>query len=702
MRFVIKHEIRGRIRVHVLQKRMTYEQADTLYYYLNRKQNVTSVKVYERSQDVTVSYVGNREEIIRLLKQFSYETTEVPDAFLQNSGRQLNDMYWEKLVNKVVLRGANKLFLPYTLRAGITIIKSIRYIWQGIQTLMKGKIEVPVLDATAIGVSIFRSDFNTAGSVMFLLGIGELLEEWTHKKSVGDLARSMSLNIDKVWVDCDGQEVWIPSSEVQHIGAPASPLVKKGDRVIVHMGNMIPFDGVVEHGEAMVNQASMTGESAPVHKKTDSYVYAGTVVEEGGITLRVEAVGGSSRFEKIVQMIEESEKLKSSLESKASHLADRLVPYTLAGTGLVWLFTRNVTKALSILMVDFSCALKLAMPISVLSAIREASLYQITVKGGKYLEAVAEADTIVFDKTGTLTKTQPTVKQIVSFNGFEEDELLRIAACMEEHFPHSIAKAVVDAAQERHLVHDEMHSQVEYIVAHGISTTINEKKAIIGSYHFVFEDENCIIPEGKKELFNNLPPECTHLYLAIEGVLAAVICIEDPLREEAEAVISSLKKVGIKKVVMMTGDSERTAKVIAQKVGVDEYYSEVLPEDKARYVEKEKDMGRKVIMVGDGVNDSPALSAADVGIAISDGAEIAREIADITMGADNLYEIVTLKAISNALMKRIHKNYRFIVGFNTGLIALGVGGILQPATSALLHNTSTLLIGLESMKNLIE
>lgn len=691
MRFVIKHEIRGRIRVHVLQKRMTYEQADTLYYYLNRKQNVTSVKVYERSQDVTVSYVGNREEIIRLLKQFSYETTEVPDAFLQNSDRQLNDMYWEKLVNKVVLRGANKLFLPYTLRAGITIIKSIRYIWQGIQTLMKGKIEVPVLDATAIGVSIFRSDFNTAGSVMFLLGIGELLEEWTHKKSVGDLARSMSLNIDKVWVDCDGQEVWIPSSEV-----------KKGDRVIVHMGNMIPFDGVVEHGEAMVNQASMTGESAPVHKKTDSYVYAGTVVEEGGITLRVEAVGGSSRFEKIVQMIEESEKLKSSLESKASHLADRLVPYTLAGTGLVWLFTRNVTKALSILMVDFSCALKLAMPISVLSAIREASLYQITVKGGKYLEAVAEADTIVFDKTGTLTKTQPTVKQIVSFNGFEEDELLRIAACMEEHFPHSIAKAVVDAAQERHLVHDEMHSQVEYIVAHGISTTINEKKAIIGSYHFVFEDENCIIPEGKKELFNNLPPECTHLYLAIEGVLAAVICIEDPLREEAEAVISSLKKVGIKKVVMMTGDSERTAKVIAQKVGVDEYYSEVLPEDKARYVEKEKEMGRKVIMIGDGVNDSPALSAADVGIAISDGAEIAREIADITMGADNLYEIVTLKAISNALMKRIHKNYRFIVGFNTGLIALGVGGILQPATSALLHNTSTLLIGLESMKNLIE
>ena len=689
MRFVIKHEIRGRIRVHVLQKRMTYEQADTLYYYLNRKQNVTSVKVYERSQDVTVSYVGNREEIIRLLKQFSYETTEVPDAFLQNSGRQLNDMYWEKLVNKVVLRGANKLFLPYTLRAGITIIKSIRYIWQGIQTLMKGKIEVPVLDATAIGVSIFRSDFNTAGSVMFLLGIGELLEEWTHKKSVGDLARSMSLNIDKVWVDCDGQEVWIPSSEV-----------KKGDRVIVHMGNMIPFDGVVEHGEAMVNQASMTGESAPVHKKTDSYVYAGTVVEEG-ITLRVEAVGGSSRFEKIVQMIEESEKLKSSLESKASHLADRLVPYTLAGTGLVWLFTRNVTKALSILMVDFSCALKLAMPISVLSAIREASLYQITVKGGKYLEAVAEADTIVFDKTGTLTKTQPTVKQIVSFNGFEEDELLRIAACMEEHFPHSIAKAVVDAAQERHLVHDEMHSQVEYIVAHGISTTINEKKAIIGSYHFVFEDENCKIPEGEEAKFEALPEEYSHLYLALEGTLAAVICIEDPLREEAADVIKKLKKAGITKVVMMTGDSERTAAAIAKHVGVDEYYSEVLPEDKANFITKETEKGRKVMMIGDGINDSPALSAASVGIAVSDGAEIAKEIADITISAESLYEVVALKQLSNALLRRIHTNYRSIVAINSSLIVLGVAGVLAPATSALCHNVSTLLISLKSMKNLL-
>mgnify|MGYP000816083631 CR=1 FL=1 len=691
MRFVIKHEIRGRIRVHVLQKRMTYEQADTLYYYLNRKQNVTSVKVYERSQDVTVSYVGNREEIIRLLKQFSYETTEVPDAFLQNSGRQLNDMYWEKLVNKVVLRGANKLFLPYTLRAGITIIKSIRYIWQGIQTLMKGKIEVPVLDATAIGVSIFRSDFNTAGSVMFLLGIGELLEEWTHKKSVGDLARSMSLNIDKVWVDCDGQEVWIPSSEV-----------KKGDRVIVHMGNMIPFDGVVEHGEAMVNQASMTGESAPVHKKTDSYVYAGTVVEEGEITIRVREVNGSSKYEKIMAMIEESEKLKSSLEGKAEHLADKLVPYTFLGTGLVWLFTRNVTKAISVLMVDFSCALKLAMPLSVLSAIREASTYNITVKGGKYLEAMAEADTIVFDKTGTLTKAQPTVAKIVSFNDQSEDELLRIAACLEEHFPHSMAKAVVREAVNRNLVHEELHSKVEYIVAHGISSKIGEKHIVIGSYHFVFEDENATIPEGKKEIFEQLPEQYSHLYMAIDGVLVAVICIEDPLRLEAVEVIAKLKKLGISKVVMMTGDSDRVASVIAKKVGVDEYHSEVLPEDKASFVEAEKNAGRKVIMVGDGINDSPALSAADVGIAISDGAQIAREIADVTVGADDLHELVTLKKISNGLMERIHRNYRLIVGINTSLIVLGVAGVFPPTTSALLHNTSTLLISLKSMNNLLD
>lgn len=525
---------------------------------------------------------------------------------------------------------------------------------------------------------------------MFLLGIGEILEEWTHKKSVDDLARSMSLNVSKVWL-CNGQqEILVPATEI-----------KESDLVRVHMGNVIPFDGTVISGEAMVNQASLTGESMPVRKCKDGFVYAGTVVEEGELTIRVKEVNGASRFEKIVTMIEESEKLKSSLEGKAEHLADKLVPYTLAGTGLTYLFTRNVTKALSILMVDFSCALKLAMPISVLSAIREASVYNVTVKGGKYLEAMAEADTIVFDKTGTLTKAQPTVVKVVSFNGEEPDELLRIAACLEEHFPHSMAKAVVDAAKEKDLIHEELHSRVEYIVAHGISSMINHKKVVIGSYHFVFEDENCRIPEEYQERFEELPGEYSHLYLAIENELAAVICIEDPLREEAAAVVNSLKKAGISKVVMMTGDSERTAKAIAERVGVDEYYAEVLPEDKAGFVEREKAKGRKVIMIGDGINDSPALSAADVGIAISDGAEIAREIADVTIGADDLYEIVTLKAISNALMKRIHKNYRTIVGFNAGLIVLGVVGVIPPTTSALLHNTSTLVISLKSMENLL-
>lgn len=690
MRFIVKHEIKGRMRIHVVQKRMTYEQADTLYYYLNVQKQITDVKVYDRSMDVAIRYTGDRSDIIHLLQSFSYEKTEVPEVFLQNSGRKLNAEYWEKLVNKVVLRAANKMFLPVPMRAGLTVVRSVKYIWHGVKTLAKGKIEVPVLDATAIGVSVFRGDFDTVASVMFLLGVGEILEEWTHKKSVDDLARSMSLNIDHVWLKCDDREVLVSSTDI-----------KTGDLVVVHMGSMIPFDGIVEGGEAMVNQASFTGESAPVHKKKQGSVYAGTVVEEGELTIRVQASGGSSRFEKIVTMIEESEKLKSASESKAEHIADKLVPYTLAGTVISWIVTRNVTKALSVLMVDFSCALKLAMPICVLSAIREASMYHITVKGGKYLEAVAEAETIVFDKTGTLTKAQPAVVDVISFNGEKEDELLRIAACMEEHFPHSMAKAVVDAAKERNLVHEEMHSKVEYIVAHGISTTINGKKAIIGSSHFVFEDEKCIVPEDKMERYKNIPPEYTHLYLAIEGVLAAVICIEDPLRSEAAEVIQSLKKAGMKKIVMMTGDSERTAKAIAAKVGVDEYYSEVLPEDKAKYIEKEKAKGRKVIMIGDGVNDSPALSAADTGIAISEGAEIAREIADITIGADSLYEIVTLKEISTGLMKRIQKNYRTIVGFNTGLILLGVGGVLQPATSALLHNTSTLVISLKSMENLL-
>lgn len=690
MHFSIKHEISGRIRIHVIQERMTYEQADILLYYLQNLEQVVSAKVYDRTGDAVICYRGSREALIQAFRKFQYHKVEVPTGVIENSGRELNARYQEKLVEKILLRYTGKLLLPYPVRAFWTGIKSIRYIYKGLQTLGKGKLEVPVLDAVAIGVSVVRNDMETAGSVMFLLGIGELLEEWTHKKSVDDLARTMSLNVGKVWLVSGEQKVLVSASQIQ-----------AGDKVVVHMGNVIPFDGTVTDGEAMINQASLTGESIPVRKCLDSTVYAGTVVEEGEITILVKETTGSSRFEKIVTMIEESEKLKSSLEGKAEHLADRLVPYTLAGTGLTYLFTRNVTKALSVLMVDFSCALKLAMPISVLSAIREASTYHITVKGGKYLEAAAEADTIVFDKTGTLTKAKPTVVDVVSFNGEAPEELLRIAACMEEHFPHSMAKAVVNAAKEKELEHEEMHTRVDYIVAHGISTTINGKKAVIGSYHFVFEDENCIIPEGQKEKFANLPEEYSHLYLAIENSLAAVICIEDPLREEAKAVVESLKKAGIRKVVMMTGDSERTARAIAERVGVDEYYSEVLPEDKAAFVEKEKASGRKVIMIGDGINDSPALSAADVGIAISDGAEIAREIADITIGADNLYEIVTLKLISNALMKRIRSNYRFIVGFNTGLIALGVGGIIQPATSALFHNTSTLAIGLKSMQNLL-
>ena len=547
---------------------------------------------------------------------------------------------------------ARRWILPYPIRICLTSLRSVKYIWKGLTTLAAGKIEVPVLDATAIGVSVLRSDFNTAGSIMFMLGIGELLEEWTHKKSVDDLARTMSLNVGKVWLVSGGQEVLVPTSQI-----------KAGDKVVVHMGNIIPFDGVVAEGEAMVNQASLTGESVPVRKTVESTAYAGTVVEEGELTILVKEVGGSSRFEKIVKMIEDSEKLKSGAESKAEHLADKLVPYSLGGTILTYLLTRNVTKALSILMVDYSCALKLAMPISVLSAIREASLYNVTVKGGKYLEAVAEADTIVFDKTGTLTKAKPTVVDVVSFNGESTDELLRIAACLEEHFPHSMAKAVVDAATQKNLEHEEMHSKVEYIVAHGIASTINEKRAVIGSAHFVFEDENCVIPEGEQAKFDALPKEYSHLYLAIEGKLAAAI---------------------------------------AKRVGVDEYYSEVLPEDKASFVEREKAAGRKVIMIGDGINDSPALSAANVGIAISDGAEIAREIADITVSSDDLYQIVTLKLLSDSLMERIKKNYRRIVGFNSLLIVLGVTGVIQPTTSALLHNSSTLLIGLESMQNLLD
>lgn len=690
MRFKIEHEIRGRVRLHICQKRMTCRQADQLEYFLTNLEGVTTAKVVERNQDAVISFWGSREEILKAVQGFSYEKAEAPESYLQNSGREMNGEYWEKMVNHVVLHYGKKIFLPLPIRTFLTTLKSVKYIWKGVCTLAKCRIEVPVLDATAIGVSILRGDFSTASSVMFLLGFGEILEDWTHKKSVDDLARSMSLNVSKVWLVTDDTEVQV-----------GTDTIKPGDRVRIHMGTVIPFDGVVTDGEATVNEASLTGESMPVAKHTESYVYAGTVLEEGELTIRVKETSGSTKFEKIVTMIEETEKLKSAVESKAEHLADSLVPYTLAGTALTYALTRNVTKALSILMVDFSCALKLAMPISVLAAIREANAHHITVKGGKFMEAVAEADTIVFDKTGTLTKAQPTVADIVSFNGDSKENLLRLAACMEEHFPHSMAKAVMDAAKERGLTHEEMHSKVEYIVAHGISTTVNGRKAIIGSHHFVFEDEKCAIPTGKEEIFKNLPEEYSHLYLGIEGELAAVICIEDPLRPEGPEVIKALRKAGFTQIVMMTGDSDRTAKAIAAKVGVDKYYSEVLPEDKAKFVEEAKAQGRKVLMVGDGINDSPALSAADVGIAISDGAELAREIADITIGADDLSVMVTLKEISNGLMDKIHKNYRRIVGINGSLIALGVTGVIQPTMSALLHNTSTLLIGMDSMKSVL-
>lgn len=693
MKFTIKHESRGRMRVHMEQYRMTYEQADTLLYVIHNHRNVTFVKVYDRTADAVIEYVGDREQIIELLRHFHYESANVPQTVIKTSGRELNNSYQEKLIGSVVWHYSKKLLLPLPIRIALTIGRSVKYIGIGLKCLLQRKIEVPVLDATAITVSLITKDFSTASSIMFLLGIGELLEEWTHKKSVDDLARSMSLNVSKVWLRTpENQEILVESSKIE-----------KGDKVVVHMGNVIPFDGEVLDGDAMVNQASLTGEPVPVQRTVGNTVFAGTVVEEGEITIRVKEVEGNNRFDQIVTMIEESEKLKSELEGKAEHYADKLVPWTLGATGLTYLLTRNVTKAMSILMVDFCCALKLAMPISVLSAIREASLYNVTVKGGKFLEAVAEADTIVFDKTGTLTKAHPTVVDVVNFNDeYSSDDMLRVAACLEEHFPHSMAKAVVDAASKKGLSHEEMHTKVEYIVAHGIATSINGKRTVIGSYHFVFEDEKCVVPAGKEPLFESLPLYYSHLYLAIEGKLSAVICIEDPLRDEAAAVVTSLKKAGISKVVMMTGDSERTASVIAKKVGVDEYYAEVLPEDKAAFVEREKAKGRKVIMIGDGINDSPALSAANVGIAISDGAEIAREIADITVGSDDLYQIVTLKYISNALMKRIKSNYRKIVGFNSGLIALGVAGVLPPTTTALLHNGSTILISVNSMKNLLE
>ena len=691
MKFIIKHEIPGRIRVHMVQPKMTFEEADILLYYLVNLENVTKAKVYERTQDAVIYYEKDRREIIKALQKFGYDRVTVPEGLTEHSGRQMNAEYQEKLLMKVVMRFGGKLLIPAPVRAVWTGVRSLKYLQQGIASLKKGRLEVAALDATAIGVSILRRDMNTASSIMFMLGIGELLEEWTHKKSVGDLARDMSLNVGKVWLLREEQEILVPAKQIE-----------PEDLVVVRMGNVIPFDGVVSGGEAMVNQASMTGEAVPVKKTAESYVYAGTVVEEGELIICVKAVSRATRFEKIVTMIEESEKLKSNLESHAEHLADQLVPYTLAGTILTWLLTRNVTKALAVLMVDFSCALKLAIPISVLSAIREAGAHNITVKGGKYMEAAANATTIVFDKTGTLTEARPTVRKVVSFCEQSEDELLRMAACLEEHFPHSMAKAVVEAARKRGLEHEEMHSKVNYIVAHGISSTIEGKRVVIGSHHFVFEDEKCSVREPWIRQFETLPEECSLLYLAIEHELAAVVCIEDPLRKEAADVVRALKATGLEKVVMMTGDSEKTAASVARRVGVDAYYSEVLPEDKAKFVEQERASGRTVIMIGDGINDSPALSAANVGIAIRDGAQIAQEIADITISAENLWEIVMLRRLSEALMRRIQKNYRSIVGINATLILLGVTGILQPTTSALLHNMSTLTISLTDMKNLLD
>ena len=690
MKFKVLHNMRGRMRIHVMTNEMTDLQADKLEYDLAAQDMILTAKVYERTSDVVITYAGERQLLLSYLQTYYYRRKVEEDETLARSGRAMNRKYWDKLVNRVVLRMGSKLFVPAPIRTGLVLAKSLSYIKKALSCVGRRKIEVPLLDGIAITTSIVRGDYGTAGSVMFLLDLGEIMEEWTHKKSVDDLAKKMSLNVSKVWLNVDGREVLTDVSKIE-----------TGDCVTVHMGNVIPLDGVIKEGEGMVNQASLTGEAIPVAKKPGGYVYAGTVLEEGELLIEVKENSGTPKYEKIVAMIEETEKLKSTVESRAEHLADRLVPYTLAGTGLVYLLTRNVTKALSVLMVDFSCALKLSMPISVLSAMREAQSHGITVKGGKFLEAIAEADTIVFDKTGTITKAQPVVSDVISFCDEEPDELLRIAACLEEHFPHSMAKAVVRAAMDKGLVHEENHSKVEYIVAHGISSRIQDKKVIIGSYHFVFEDEQCVIPQGKEELFESLSGECSHLYLAIDGVLAAVIAITDPIREEAPRVVSMLRKCGLSKIVMMTGDSERTAKVVAAKVGVDEYYSEVLPEDKASYVEKEHQAGRKVIMIGDGVNDSPALSAADVGIAICDGAEMAREIADITIAGDNLEELVTLKRLSNALVKRIHGNYRQIVGFNTGLILCGIGGVMQPATSALLHNTSTLAISVKSMKDLL-
>ena len=689
MKCKILHESAGRLRIHAEQGRMTLRQADILEAYLRRVNGVTEVAIYDRTCDAVIHFHGAREAVVSALAAFSYEASAALAP--EHSSRELNREYQDKLVFAVGRRMFNKLFLPLPLRTALTAVRSAKYIRAGLSCLLRRQLRVPVLDATAITVSVLRGDFETAGSVMFLLGVGDILDEWTHKKSVADLAGTMSLNIDKVWLETDAGSVFVPVGDVQ-----------PGDRITVRTGGMIPLDGKVVSGEAMVNQASITGEPLSVRRTAGGYVYAGTVVEEGECCICVEKGAGSGRYDRIVRMIEESEKLKSNTEDKASHLADSLVPYSLGATALIWLLTRNPQRALAVLMVDFSCALKLSMPIAVLSAMREASAYHLSVKGGRFLEAVSEADTVVFDKTGTLTRAQPKVAQIVTFGGREENEMLRLAACLEEHYPHSMAKAVTAEASRRGLRHEERHSRVEYLVAHGISSSVDGEKVVIGSHHFVFEDERCVIPAGDEAKFDALPEQYSHLYLAISGVLAAVICVEDPLRAEAREVIEGLRALGVSKLVMMTGDSDKTARAAAAAVGVDEYFSEVLPEDKANFIRAEHALGRKVIMLGDGVNDSPALSEADAGIAVSDGAAIAREVADITVGADDLYSLLILKRLSDALMARIHGNYRKIIGFNLMLIVLGVIGVLPPATSALLHNASTLAISLKSMTNLLE
>ena len=690
MKCTILHEGKGRMRVHVEKVRMTLHRADVLEAYLNHHDAIVHAAVYERTGDVVITYTGRRSAAIAVLAGYKFDVAEYDALVTSADSRRLNREYQDKMFDLVAGRCLRKLFLPAPLDAAYTAFRSIRFLWKGVRCVLSRRLEVEVLDALSIGVSLLRGDFGTAGSVMFLLNLGSLLEEWTRKKSLDDLARSMALNVDKVWVRSQGTEVLVPLTKV-----------RSGDEVIVRSGNMIPLDGTVLEGEAMVNQAALTGEAMPVRKAEGSTLYAGTVVEEGECVFIAKAEGGSNRYDKIVAMIEESEKLKSSTENRALVLADKLVPWCLGATVVTYLLTRNATRAISCLMVDFSCALKLSMPLAVLSAMRECGSYHITVKGGKYLEALSKADTIVFDKTGTLTRATPQVVEVVPFSGCNEREVLQLAACLEEHFPHSMANAVVRAAKEHGISHEEMHSEVEYIVAHGIASRVGGERVVIGSHHFVFEDEKCTIPAAEQQKFDALKPAYSHLYMAASGQLVGVICISDPLRPEAAAVLNGLRALGIRNTVMMTGDSERTAAAIAKQVGVDRFFAEVLPEDKANFVQQAKAEGHTVVMIGDGINDSPALSAADVGIAINSGAAIAREIADVTIKADSLEELVALKAIANSLQKRVHANYRFVLTFNSALIALGALGILQPASSAMLHNLSTIGISLKSMTNLI-